>query len=125
MHVSPLISLSDALAAHDVKPETVEKIVAELAAKGGCECPGCALAKLGDEPVPVHVVTAINDRLSKKIEEVRERLDDVESSNTNNMLSILYLSVGGLVLAWTFITFADEITAAQRRLYAAVNAIKG
>jgi len=122
MHVSPLISLSDALAAHDVEPETVEKIVAELAAKGGCECPGCALAKLKDEPVPVHIVTAINDRLSKKIEEVRERLDDVESSN---MLSILYLSVGGIVLAWTFIAFADEITAAQRRLFAAVNAIKG
>lgn len=127
MHVSPLIDIGLALAAHDIEPETAKKIVADLASKAGCDCTGCAVAKLGDEPVPARLVAALNDRLSEKIEEVNDRiervhdrLDEAEDGNTSNTISIIYLSIGGIVLAWTFIAFAEEITAAQRRLFAAI-----
>lgn len=120
MLVSPTIELSEALAAHDIEPETIKKIVAELAAKGGCDCPRCALSKLGDAPVQADVVSAINDRLSKKINELEERVESAESSNTSNTLSILYLGILGSALAYTIIVYGDEIASLNRRMMVAL-----
>lgn len=120
MLVSPIIELSDALAAHDIEPETIQKIVAELALKSGCDCPRCKLNEIGDGPVPASSVIAMGDRFGKKLDELEVRVENAESSNTSNTLSILYLGVLCSALAYMVIVHGDEIVSLNRRMMAAL-----
>lgn len=120
MSISPIIELSDALAAHDIEPETIKKIVAELALNSGCDCPRCELKKIDNGPVPASAVIAMGDHFGKKLVELEERVESAEGNTSNNTLSIICLGVLGAALAYTIVVYGDEIASLNRRMIAAL-----